>query len=91
VLTVEDRETVWRGWVWCSDSEGTGAWVPESFVERRGGSCVALRDYDSTELTVAVGDLLQTYEEASGWLWCMDHAGRWGWVPKTCVGSCGDA
>jgi hypothetical protein len=87
VLAVEDRETVWSGWIWCIGRDGIGAWVPESFVERRGGSCVALRDYDSTELTVAIGDILQTCEAACGWLWCRDGEGRWGWVPASCVES----
>ena len=84
-LTVQDRETFWQGWVWCVNRDGMGAWVPEVFVEMRGDNCVALRDYDSIELTVAVGDNLQAYEEAGGWLWCLDGEGRWGWVPASCV------
>jgi hypothetical protein len=85
VLTVENRETVWEGWIWCISREGVGAWVPEGFVKKQGDSCIALRTYDSTELTVTVGDVLQACEEAGGWLWCTDGKGRWGWVPASSV------
>ncbi len=85
ILSVEERETVWDGWIWCVNEEGMGAWVPESFVERRGVMCTALRDYDSTELTVHAGDILEASEEANGWLWCRDREGRQGWVPVLCV------
>lgn len=84
-LTAEERETAWGGWTWCVDREGTGAWVPDAFVERRGDHCVALRAYDSSELSVCRGDILEAGEEAGGWLWCTDREGRRGWVPAACV------
>ena len=84
-LSIEDRETVWSGWTWCSNSRQIGAWVPDDFIDRRGDSCVALRAYDSTELTVSTGDILEATEEAGGWLWCADRMGRRGWVPAVCV------
>ncbi|NPV59300.1 MAG: hypothetical protein HPY75_06515 [Actinobacteria bacterium] len=84
-LTVESRETVWEGWVWCVNREGRGAWVPEGFVTRRGGVCTALRDYDSSELNVRAGDVVEVHEEAAGWLWCRDREGRWGWIPAFCT------
>jgi hypothetical protein len=85
MLRVEKRKTVWDGWIWCLKEKGMGAWVPESYMERCGDMCTALRDYDSTELTVNIGDILEAYEEASGWLWCRDREGRQGWVPALCV------
>jgi len=85
VLSVEERETVWSGWIWCVERGGRGAWVPEGFVERRGDACIALRAYDSIELTVSTGDILEAWEEANGWLWCTDRRGGRGWVPATCV------
>jgi hypothetical protein len=91
MLAVEDRKTEWEGWVWCVNPEGTGAWVPEVFVQGQGDSCVALRDYDSIELTVACGDILLACEEAGGWLWCTDSKCRRGWVPASCVEPYGPA
>jgi hypothetical protein len=84
-LAVEARETVWEGWTWCVDGGKTGAWVPDTFIERHGDSCVALRDYDSSELRVNTGDILEVMEEAAGWLWCVDRTGARGWVPAVCV------
>ena len=88
VLAVEDRETVWSGWLWCVTEEGKGCWVPEDYIERRGESCTALRDYDSVELDVDAGDVLEVREEAGGWLWCVDREGKSGWVPAVCVEPC---
>jgi len=90
-LSVEDRETVWSGWTWCVDAARTGAWVPDGFIERRGDSCIALRDYDSTELNVDTGAILKALEEAGGWLWCVDGSGRQGWVPASCIEPCGES
>jgi len=84
-LEVKERETVWKGWVWCVNKAGKGAWVPESFVARHGDTCTALRDYDSIELSVGRGDVLEAGEEAAGWLWCTDSEGRQGWVPAVCL------
>jgi hypothetical protein len=84
-LSVEGRETVWKGWIWCINGEGLGAWVPEFFVARSGDTCTVFRDYDSTELSVRCGDILEAGEEAAGWVWCRDREGRQGWVPARCV------
>jgi hypothetical protein len=87
-LAVEERETVWDGWSWCVDREGRGAWVPDGYVERHGDSCILLREYDSNELTVGMGDILEAGEKAGGWLLCTDREGRRGWVPASCVEPC---
>jgi len=84
-LVVEERETVWDGWIWCVNKAGMGAWTPECFVARSGDTCTALRDYDSIELSVRSGDILEAGEEAGGWLWCTDCEGGQGWVPASCV------
>ncbi|RJP28424.1 MAG: hypothetical protein C4536_12630 [Actinobacteria bacterium] len=81
VLNVVDRETAWSGWIWCVDGAGKGAWVPGEFLDRRGDTCVALRDYDSTELDVSMGDIVEAGEATSGWVWCVDSRGNRGWVP----------
>ena len=48
-------ETEWLGWIWCTDSSGKSAWVPENWVEIEGDSSVMKRDCDTTELSVAAG------------------------------------
>jgi len=80
-LTVEPRPSEYPGWVWCRDSRGTGAWVPEAFLEITAGVALATTDYDSTELTVASGEEVQVLGEVAGWAWCKHRDGRKGWLP----------
>ena len=80
-LTAGERESEWPGWIWCTNREGESRWVPETYVQRQGETCIALRDYDATELTVRPGQEIIPGEEASGWIWCTDREGQSGWVP----------
>ncbi|TFH57974.1 MAG: hypothetical protein E4G91_09955 [Candidatus Zixiibacteriota bacterium] len=81
-LTIEDRETEWSGWIWCTTREGKSGWVPEKYVQRSGSTGVAERDYDAMELSVTEGEQLTIIEEVSSWYWCRTKDGRLGWVPK---------
>jgi len=80
-LGVISKPSEWEGWVWCIKPDGTSRWVPESYVHREGDHCVAQRDYESTELSVEVGELLSLGEKESDWFWCTNQQGRSGWVP----------
>jgi hypothetical protein len=80
-LTISERASEWTGWIWCTNREGRSRWVPEKYVERSGNTCVALRDYDATELTVSLGDTLIISNQEAGWLWCTNEKGQRGWVP----------
>ncbi len=80
-LRLSRKETVWDGWGWCTTKEGKSGWIPESFVDMTGNNGKANRDYDATELTVRVGDELEILEEESGWAWCRNSSGLFGWVP----------
>ncbi len=81
-LSIADRKTDWKGWIWCTTRDGKSRWVPESFVGRTGEVGTMLRDYESTELSVRVGEQLLLGEEVAGWVWCTNEAGRSGWVPS---------
>jgi hypothetical protein len=81
-LATSERESEWNGWVWCTNQAGESRWVPEAYVECRGSTCVMLCDYEATELSVRVGEVLTIVgKEESGWIWCMNQAGQSGWVP----------
>jgi len=90
-LKMGDRESEWDGWAWCTNSEGESRWVPESFLERRGNKCIALRDYESTELSVQIGEVVLMGTVESGWAWCIqtsdqaDQPTLQGWVPMKCL------
>jgi SH3-like domain-containing protein len=80
-LTVESRPSEYPGWVWCRDSGGAGAWIPEVFLEITGSVAVITSDYDSTELTVGQGEEVQVLSEVAGWALCRQAGGRRGWLP----------
>ncbi len=46
---------------------------------------VALRDYDSTELSVGRKQILEVLDEVGGWYLCRTETGMSGWVPGTSV------
>jgi hypothetical protein len=47
------------------------------------GNAVARTDYDTTELSTEVGDVLEVVAEdlISSWLWCRSRDSREGWAP----------
>jgi Variant SH3 domain len=85
-LAVGHRNQQHPAFVWSATEDGHHGWVPEQYVEMVGEhEGVALRDYDSTGLTVAVGDDLEVLEQVEDYLLCRNAAGAQGWVPESCV------
>ena len=78
-VTISDKKE--NGWVWCINKKGTGAWVPEKYLERKEHTGITLFDYSSAELTVIIGERLTFIKEESGWIWCTNQKGQNGWVP----------
>ena len=81
MLHVEEKETQWDGWLWCTLPDRKSGWVPESYLERVGDQGTMLQDYNATELTVQSGEILQVFSEAAGWYLCSKENGEKGWVP----------
>jgi hypothetical protein len=81
-LNSERHKSKWPRWIWCTAADGTKGWVPEKYVRVEANSCVLLRDYNATELTVSEGERLLVQFEESGWSWCRTARGLEGWVPK---------
>ena len=52
---LQRRETEWPGWTWCTNYSSKSTWVPESWVQIDGDSCVLKRDYDATALSAVAG------------------------------------
>lgn len=78
IVQIGRRDEEWPGWVWCTNSTGASRWVPEAYLDGNGR---VTRDYESTELTVKVGDVVTAVFEESGWLWCINQSDQSGWVP----------
>ena len=87
-LAVEDRDSEWPGWVWCTHPDGRTGWVPLAWLDREGSRAVARRDYAATELAVEPGEELELLEYESGWHWARNAAGHLGWVPAANLELC---
>ena len=58
-------------WLWGIAADGREGWIPAEFVEQRDPTTgVARRDYDARELTVKVGDEVESLVSAAGWHFC---------------------
>ena len=61
--------------------------MPDAYLDIAGNgqTAIALRDYDSTELTVGRKQVLEVLDEVGGWYLCRTESGQSGWVPSTSV------
>lgn len=69
------------GWYWCESKDGVWSWIPEEYLDRHGTKGTVTDNYDTTELTVEVGDTLDYVTEVKFWTLCRAHDGKEGWVP----------
>jgi hypothetical protein len=84
-LAATGREGEYPGWLWGTNHSGRSGWVPVAYLEHRGATSVARRDYDAVELAVEAGDELIVTLQESDWLWCTNRRGASGWVPAGAV------
>ena len=84
-LRWSERPTPYAGWTWCMAPTGETGWVPKRWLEFDGDTCLLMKDYDSTELTISPGDILQGIFIESGWLYASNDLNIKGWVPLECV------
>lgn len=83
---VEQSKDAFPGWVWSVDESGLGGWLPDDAVQGKiGERGKAGEDFDTVELTVALGERVETGARRRGWVWCTNAGGASGWVPETCL------
>ncbi len=80
-VAVGDKISETPGWVWVTNRDEIGVWIPESYIEFRGSYAKILKDYTSREFTVDEGSELSILETESGWAFCRQQDGHEGWVP----------
>jgi hypothetical protein len=85
LLTPIRRDPDWPGWVFCVDENGVEAWVPEEWLITEKQQTRLIKDYNSIELTLQLGEHLVLHAEESGWYWASRANGETGWVPANCV------
>ena len=86
-LGVGHHDQVWKDYVWGTDQAGRSGWVPDEYLQVNpdGRTAVALRGYDSTELTVGRKQVLDVLDAVGGWYLCRTESGMSGWIPSTSV------
>lgn len=84
-LKWSERPTPYTGWTWCKAPTGETGWVPNRWLEFYGDTCQLLKDYNSAELSIRPGDILQGIITESGWLYASNEQHVKGWVPLECV------
>ncbi len=79
----EERETEWKGWLFCKNDAGVQGWVPKAYLkpESEPDRFLSIQDYTSRELTVSPGDEIIVMSEESGWAWARTLLGDEGWIP----------
>ncbi len=82
VVTLGQRDTEWPGWVWCTNQEGKGGWVPEQYIEEHESGGTVRNNYTAVELAVGVGEEVRLGQRLNGWVWCTNANGQSGWVPE---------
>jgi SH3-like domain-containing protein len=80
-LLVCQQDDEYPCWWWCRGPDGREGWVPESFLRFKDGKEILLRDYDATELSACVGEVLEVHEQVDGWARATNSEGRAGWLP----------
>jgi len=69
------------GWYWCENDDGVWSWVPDEYLDRKGPVGTITEEYDTGELTVEEGEVLEHVTEVHLWTLCRTRDGREGWVP----------
>ncbi|MGP6239919.1 SH3 domain-containing protein [Cuniculiplasma sp. SKW4] len=81
-LKMEERNEIWNSWIWCHDNENRSAWIPEQLLSVVNNVDAILKDdYDSNELTVHAGEVVEGHKIYDGWVWCKNTEKMEGWIP----------
>ncbi|WP_040158220.1 SH3 domain-containing protein [Mobilicoccus massiliensis] len=85
-VRVGERSPEWPAFVFVVTTNGEG-WVPERHLDASRPEAIVCDDYDTQELPVGTGDLVEVLrsDDPSAWSWCRDRDGREGWVPHSAL------
>ena len=88
LVRVGDQDVDQPGWWWCTAIDARQGWVPEHVLApgvKKGATLRVVADYESTELPLQHGDLLDVEERRPGWLLVRNADDQIGWVPQSHV------
>ena len=81
-LLVGKEDPEMPNWYWCKNINGVEAWVPITHITILGNKGILTQDYNSVELDVREGEVVQFLGETLGWMECLNYEWRYGWIPK---------
>ena len=84
IVIGKEKPTQWEGWLYCKNKEGIYGWVPKAFITPVKTSTEEfrfIRDYNSYELSVSIGENVTIHEIESGWAIIEKENGMIGWIP----------
>ena len=79
-VIVEKEDSEMPGWYWCKNERGVSAWVPSEYLKLNGVNATLTTFYDSLELEVSAGTVLDYVTEVKYWTLCRKADGNEGWV-----------
>ena len=79
-----DPSGPYPNWIHCVlPRTGRKGWVATDILEINGDSGKAICNYTAKEMTVLIGDIVDTQYELNGWYWCIrQHDSEQGWIDK---------
>ena len=80
-VKVGKEDTEMPGWFWCENHEGLWSWIPIEYLDMVGSRGTLTMDYDTIELSVKVGEVLDCITSVKHWTLCRKSNGFKGWVP----------
>ena len=88
MLRVGREDNEYPGWWWCTSIDAKQGWVPADLLGptvKPGATLKILGDYESTELALQHGDMLEVQQHHGDWLLVRNADDQTGWVPIACV------
>jgi hypothetical protein len=86
-----NRGKHWLGDVYCTLIDGNSGWAwgrafenqdsNRPFEGLEGDEAIVYQEFSSNELTVEIGEILESHTEAG---WCCNARGEFGWIPEEC-------
>ena len=80
-ISVGKEDNEMPGWLWCTNSTGLEAWIPNTHIDIDGKIAIFNQPYNSVELNAKPGEVVQYLGESLGWTECLSKEWRYGWIP----------
>lgn len=88
VVRLGKKDADWPGWIWATNDEGRGSYVPEDIlVPGEPGHAIVQQAFQAHDLSVRKGESITSLREVRGWHWCINTAGLEGWLPAYLLGA----